>query len=83
MYMSNICEYLTLLQIYFFQYKAADKAHSPKIRTVFVWIPETKEIGYYYVTCFASQNGNTNQIILDNTMKPRKTSIIVLIPGVK
>lgn len=67
----------------FFQYKAADNAHSHKMRTMFIWIPETKEICYYYVMCFAFQNRNTNQIISDNTLKPKKTCIILLKPGMK
>lgn len=46
-----------------------------------IWIPETKEMCYYHVMCF--QNRKTNQIILDNTLKLRKTCIIVLRPGME
>jgi len=35
---------------------------------------------YYYEMYFPFLNGTTNQIILDNTLKPRKNCIIVLKP---
>lgn len=79
----NIQADLTLLQMYFFHIKLLIICAIYKIRTTFILIPETKEMCYYHVMCFPFQNRKTNQIILDNTLKPSKTCIIVSKPGME
>lgn len=74
----NVYVYLTILQIWFFNIQLLLIHAIYKSRTIVIWIPDTKEMCYYYEMRFPFLNGTTNQIILDNTLKPRKNCIIVL-----
>lgn len=76
----NVYVYLTILQIWFFNIQLLLIHAIYKSRTIVIWVPDTKEMCYYYEMRFPFLNGTTNQIILDNTLKPRKNCIIVLKP---